>query len=71
MPILRAGERDQPHLYYIRGGKLPEKNLLSEEGATEARQLNIPGSTTYTMASVLHTVSFSLVGHALGNVINH
>ena len=51
MPILRAGKRDQPHLYYIRAGKLPKKNLLSEEGATEARPLNIPGSTAYIMAA--------------------
>ena len=51
VPILRAGKRDQPHLYYIRARKLPNKNLLSEEGATEARQLNIPGSTTYIMAA--------------------
>lgn len=71
MPFLRAGKRDQPHLYYIGGGGLPKKNLLSEEGATEARRLNIPGSPTYIRADLLHTVSFSQVGHALGNIINH
>jgi len=32
-------------------GSFQRKNLLSEEGATEARQLNIPGSTTYIMAA--------------------